>query len=155
MNPKTLQARWQVGAILPEDVPNAAVTLLESGADTPALRVLAGLRSPTRWDLLPWIERYFREAGLGQLSDGDARWQLAYDTAREIVAGTVTPLDGATALWHLANDLELPEPLRYFVYLAADYGEGPEDPATEAAWFDAKIVETAKELLVSEGAPRL
>ena len=150
MNPKSLQARWQVRAILPEDVPNAAVTLLESGADTPALRVLAGLHSATWWELHPWIERYFREAALGQMSDDEARWQLAYDTAREIVAGTITPLAGATALWHLCNDLGRPEPLRHFVYLAADYGEGPEDLATEAAWFDTKIVDTAKELLASE-----
>jgi hypothetical protein len=48
---------------------------------------------------------------------------------------------------YLAHELDMPKPLRYFIYLAADYGEGPGDPATEEAWFDARIRESAQELI--------
>ena len=150
MNARSLQARWQLGELLPEDVPGLAAALLVEGVDTPALRVVAGLQSPSRSDLQPWLERYFDEAGLPRITDDDARWRVAYDTARDIVAGSIAPRDGARLMWELCTDLGWPESLRYFVYLAADYGEGPKDPVTEAAWFDAAIVRTAGELLATE-----
>ena len=149
MDPHDLQARWQLHEILPEDVPAAARALLEAGFDTPSLRVLAGLTSPTSADLHPWIDRYFSEAGLPTITDDEARWRHVRGTAHGIVTGAITPREGATVLWHLCTDLGLPESLHRFVYLAADYGEGPEDSDTEAAWFDAEIIKGARELLAT------
>ncbi|HEU5185599.1 MAG TPA: hypothetical protein VFU01_13590 [Gemmatimonadaceae bacterium] len=53
---------------------------------------------------------------------------------------------GGSPAPQICAPLGTPEPLRYFVYLAADYGEGPGSPEHEAAWFDARIRETAQEL---------
>lgn len=50
-------------------------------------------------------------------------------------------------LWDIASELDLPEALRYFVYLAADYGEGPRSPEQEATWFGTTIIETARKML--------
>jgi hypothetical protein len=149
MEPTLFQAQWQLGELAPHEVPGAAVELLVAGHDTPALRVISAFDAPSHWEIRPWVERYLTEAQLPPITDDAARWRLAYQAAEEIVAGTVTPLEGATRLWRLCNALDMPKSLRYFVYLAADYGEGPRKPAAEAAWFDERIIETARELLAS------
>jgi hypothetical protein len=145
-----LQAKWQLNLLRSDDIPELATQILETGLESPALIELAGLISPDRWEVTPLIEEAFSQASLRPISNEAAQWRLAYETAREIVDGRVMPLEGAVTLWSLANDLQLPEALRYFVYLAADYGEGPRDPENQRAWFDAKIVESARELLRME-----
>lgn len=142
-----LQSHWRVGSIRAEDLHKAATELLEAGIESPALVRLAGMMGASSADVEPVVEEVFREGGLAPVDDRTARWRVAYETARQIVSSEVSPLKGATQLWYLANDLDLPKPLRSFVYLAADYGEGPEDQATEKKWFDDRIVETAQELL--------
>jgi hypothetical protein len=142
-----LQSRWKVGSIRPEDLHNAATELLDAGIESPALVRLAGMMGASSADVEPIMEEVFQEGGLAPVDDRTARWRIAYETARQIVSKEVSPLNGATQLWHLASDLDLPKPLRYFVYLAADYGEGPKDPATEKKWFDERIIEAAQELL--------
>jgi hypothetical protein len=141
------QAKWQLGLLRSDEVPAGATALLAAGDESPALIELAGLTLPDHWDVAPLVQRAFEEAGLATISDNVARWRLVYQTAREIIDRRVTPLAGATTLWHLASDLGLPEEISYFVYLAADYGEGPGDPETECAWFDARILETAATVL--------
>jgi hypothetical protein len=147
MDPEVLQAQWKLGRIRSKDVHIAATQLLESGVDSPAVVRLAGMVGATSWEIDPVIEEAFAEGGLPPVEERTARWRLAYETARQLVAGELSPRDGAMTLWQLATELDMPEPLRNFVYLAADYGEGPGDRATEEAWFDARILETAQEVL--------
>lgn len=147
MNLGVLQAQWKLGRIRSEDIHIAAARLLEGGVDSPALVRLAGMIGATSWEIGRVIEEAFAEGGLPPVDERAARWRLAYETARQLVAGDLSPREGAATMWQLATELELPKPLRYFVYLAADYGEGPGDRATEEAWFDARILETAQELL--------
>jgi hypothetical protein len=147
MDIEILQAQWKLGFIKPEQVHISATELLIAGVESPSMVRLAGMIGGTYWDIQPAIDQVFAEAGLAPVDERTARWRLAYEVARQIVAAELTPLDGASRLWGLATDLGLPKPLRYFVYLAADYGEGPNDRATEEAWFDARILETAQELL--------
>ena len=159
MSLRTLQARWTLDRIAPERVHEAATDLLCAGVETPAVVELAGMYHATYFQVGPVLERAVAEAGLGPMTREQALWRLAYEAARRIAGGAVTPLDGAAALWRLCNDLDMPVPLRYFVYLAADYGEGPGDRAAEEAWFDARIRETATDLLAAmppdgESAPR-
>lgn len=150
MNLRILQAKWTLGEIRPEEVRAAAADIVQSGAATPAVMRLAEMSDATVADVERELAAAFTESGLPPIDERAARWRLAYDTARQILANEVAPLDGATTLWHLASALELPKPLRYFVYLAADYGEGPGDRDTEAAWYDARIRETARQLLALE-----
>jgi hypothetical protein len=146
MDLSIFQARWQLGDIRPDEVHEVATALLVDGLESPTIVQLAGMRHAGFWQVAPVIDRVFRENGLDPISDDEARWRLAYECARQITAGDLEPRTGATRLWTLANELNLPEPLRYFVYLAADYGEGPSGPA----WFDARIRETAQELLAQQ-----
>lgn len=143
------QALWQLGDVPPERAHVEATALLEAGIDSPALVELAGAVTATNSaDLDPIVRRAFNELRLPPMSESEARWVVAFEVARQIAASEVEPLEGACQLWVLATDLGLPgQPINYFVYLAADHGEGPRPPAEEKAWFDAKIVETAHELL--------
>ena len=147
MDLRTLQARWRLEMIAPEEMPDFATRLLELGADSPALVELAGLLRPTFWEVSPVVERLFEEAQMSPISREEALWRIAYSAAREILDGTVTPRSGAGVLWKICSALGMPESLRYFVYLAAEYGEGPRSPEIEAAWFDARIRERAQELI--------
>ena len=147
MDLRTLQARWRLGMIRSDELPELATELLTGGIDSPAIVELAGLLRPTFWEASPVVERAFREGQLAPVSREEALWRIAYATARDILDGEVTPREGATTLWYICTDLDMPEPLRYFVYLGADYGEGPREPEEQAAWFDERIRETAQELI--------
>ena len=147
MDLSILQSRWKVGSLRVEDVHVAATELLQIGIESPALIRLAGMMEASSSEVEPVLEEAFREGGLDPVDERTARWRLAYETARQIVARELSPFEGATRLWHLATELGLPKPLRYFVYLAADYAEGPGDRATEEEWFDARIIEAAEKLL--------
>jgi hypothetical protein len=139
------QASWVLEELEPERVHEAATELLARGIESPSLIRLAGmLDAGFRDELAPIVDAAFGELGLGKMPEKEARWILAFDVADQIVGGRIEPLAGAKKLWVIATDLGLPgQPLNYFVYLAADYGEGP----SGESWFDEKIVETAHELL--------
>lgn len=149
MDLRTIQARWKLERLTTDQLPELATRLLAEGVESPGLIELAGLVRPTYWEAAPVLTRVFEEGVLPPIDRPTALWRLAYGTAREIVDGEIVPREGAATLWDIANELDLPEALRYFVYLAADYGEGPLPPEEEAKWFDAKIVETARELLAA------
>jgi hypothetical protein len=160
MDLRTLQAQWTLEMVPPEQMPDHATDLLVRGIESPAVIELAGMVRPSFWEVSPVVERAFREAGLPALSREEALWRVAYATARSILDDLTAPREGATLLWQICNELDMPEPLRYFVYLAADYGEGPGTPEEEAAWFDTRIRETAQELLTAmpadgESPPRV
>jgi len=147
MNIEVLQAQWTLRRIRAEDVHVITTQLLDASPTSKSLARLAGMIGAPYWEIAPILESVFAEAHLAPVDENTARWRLAYETARQITAEEVTPLDGATSLSYLASELGLPDPLRHFVYLAADYGEGPEDRSTEETWFDTQIRETANELL--------
>jgi hypothetical protein len=154
MDLRLFQARWQLEDIPPERVHEEATLLLQSGLESPSLIELAGtMGASSRGEIEPVVLKALTELDAAEISDAHARWVLAFDVARKIVEGTITPETGATKLWGLASDLGLPgQPLNYFVYLGADYGDGPLWSADDTAWFDARIRETASELLDQEEA---
>jgi hypothetical protein len=147
MDASAFQARWELQDLPSEDLPAVAAQLLQAGIESPDVVELAGMTRPIRSEAAPVVARALAELGLPPMDRTAALWRLAYEYARRIADSEIPPRDGAGALWGICNDLGLPEALRYFVYLAADYGEGPDDPQTEAAWFDAKITECARDLL--------
>jgi hypothetical protein len=149
MQLRLFQAKWQLGDLSPEKVHEEATRLLEAGLESPALITLAGaIEASSRGELDSLISTALTELGAAPMSDTDARWTLVFDTAERLVAKDEVPEHGARKLWDLATDLEWPgQPLDYFGYLGADYGDGPMWSVEDAAWFDARILETAQELL--------
>ncbi len=96
---RLIQARWVLGHITSDQVPGIAVAALLAGFDTPTLRVLAGESSPIMSEVEPQMERAFAELGLESLEREAAGEVIARSWARSIVAGDVTPYEGAKAIW--------------------------------------------------------
>ena len=138
---------WATGVLPAERLHEVATELLVVGVESPALVELAGRYDATRPEVDALVEQAVAEAGLAPIARHAALWRIAYVAAEQVRDGRSTPLEGATLLWQCATELDLPEALRTFVYLAADYGEGPSDPRAEAAWFDAQIRASVEELL--------
>jgi hypothetical protein len=136
------QAKWQLGFIMPEQVPAAATAMLHAGIEGDSLAVLAGLVNPSRLEVEPLIGRFLVEVGSVRITDADARWLLVRAGVEAIAAGTLAPRTGADQIAFLCRDLGMPELLRYFVYLSADYD--PDD-----SWFDDRIQATAADVLAA------
>jgi hypothetical protein len=136
------QAKWQLGFLPPARVPLAATQLLEAGIEGGSLVMLAGLTGPSRAEVAPYVRRFLVECGAPPMSDDEARWLLVRAGVAAITAGTLTPREGAAQLAYLCRALGLPEQLRDFMYLSADY-----DPRD--SWFDDRIRETAADVETS------
>ncbi|MGH9637388.1 MAG: hypothetical protein ACRD72_21350 [Candidatus Angelobacter sp.] len=68
IDPELLQARWVLGGIRSDDLPDLAVSALQQGLDGTALRQLAGLVRPTLADLEDLPQRAFIDMGLTLMS---------------------------------------------------------------------------------------
>ncbi len=63
-NPDLVQARWILGGLTPEDLVSQALWALQQDFSGISLQQIAGLVSPTVWDLGTLPERAFAEMGL-------------------------------------------------------------------------------------------
>jgi hypothetical protein len=72
IDPQLLQARWVLGGIRSDDLPDLAVSALQQGFDGTALRQLAGLVRPTLADLEDLPQRAFVDMGLTPMSKDQA-----------------------------------------------------------------------------------
>lgn len=72
IDPQLLQARWILGGVRPESLPDLAVMALEQGFDGPALQQLAGLVRPTMADLESLPQRAFADMGLKPIDKDQA-----------------------------------------------------------------------------------
>ena len=134
------QAKWQLGFLRPEEVPEAASSMLLAGVQGETLAVLAGLINPSRAEIEPLVRRFLTEVAVEPITDGEARWLLVRAGLEAITAGTLAPRTGAAQLAFICGELGMPEVLRHFVYLSADYD--PDD-----AWFDEQIRSSAADAL--------
>ncbi|MEU8543930.1 hypothetical protein AB0C52_28725 [Streptomyces sp. NPDC048717] len=92
--------RHQAEGIPAEDLPMIAAEALAAGADTPALRELAGLpRRADPRDIRDVFEQALREAGIGLPEPGLARRHALRRAAARLVAGAIEPVDLATQEW--------------------------------------------------------
>jgi hypothetical protein len=133
MQPKPMQlavAKWVLGLLPSESLPEIAATVLENGLDTPALRQLAGELRPTMRDAGPIFQKAVVELGITLPSKPDAGLIVAREYATEISEGITTPYEGARRIWREIQ-LEVEE-LKHqfdpFVYWASER-EDADDPA--------------------------
>jgi hypothetical protein len=143
---RRIAARYRLGELPGEELPDIAIDLLNEGHDAQALRVLAGLDRPTLRDAGDLFESVLGELGVS-LPDLRAAKLLTLEYyLHQIVAGEVDTGNGAYAVWWLADDLfehgEL-EAWIPFVGLASEYEDHPPLRAELAA----EIVALAREAL--------
>jgi hypothetical protein len=93
MQPKQMRlevvvARWILGLVPSEELPDIAVHALEVGLDTPALRQLAGELRPIMRDAGPIFEKVLVELGTRLPTKSEAGLIVAREYATEITEGS-------------------------------------------------------------------
>lgn len=89
-----LQAAWSLEELEAEHVPDLAVRLLQQGHDSHSVRVLAGLDSPTYWDVIDPLEQLMRELKRERLPAPQAARLVAYDVIVRVEQGEVSLREG-------------------------------------------------------------
>jgi hypothetical protein len=145
MGPTALRALWQTGQLNPEDLPEVAAELLISGADSQALRELAGLARPTRDDAEPVLARVLRDLGAPALQQDVACRVAARATAARALAGAISPHDAAVALAALCAACDWPPDLGWFVAALYEWVDVPHERPQIAV----QILEECQKLLAA------
>ena len=146
MDLRSVAARYRLGELPGEQLPDIAIALMQEGFDSQALRELAGLDRPTLRDAGHLFERVLEERGQPVPDVRSAKLSLLEYVLERIVHGDIDPCSGAYAVWSLASELfsdqQLDEWVR-FVGLASEY----EDYAPARDQLGHRIVALAQETL--------
>jgi hypothetical protein len=117
-------ARWVLGRIPSEALPQIAADLLEAGRDTRSLRRLAGEMQPTLGETGPLFEEVLDELGIAVPDRSRAGLVLAKAYAVQIIEGSLSAYDGARHIWGIQLEVEgLTLELGPFVYWASEWDE--------------------------------
>lgn len=110
-----------------ESLPGLATDALVRGVDSPSLRELAGTPERAHEDARDLFITACHELGIAIPTPDQARWSLAYEWAQAIVAGELTPIDGARRIWWQAwEHLGRPNDLTPFVAFASEWEDDPD-----------------------------
>jgi hypothetical protein len=146
MDLRRVAARYRLGELPGEELPDIAIALMEEGCDSQAPRELAGLDRPTLRDAGDLFERMLGEQGLILPDERSAKLLMLDYVLERIGRGEVDPCRGAYGVWSLASDLfdgeQLDEWVR-FVGLASEY----EDYAPARHELGTRIVQLSAERL--------
>lgn len=112
------------GDLTPDDMPTWAATALTQGYDSPSLRELAGVQDEPR-TVRDLFTAALAELGAPHLTEQQALWVLVHTHARSIVAGLISPEEGAELIWELSGPLGLPDDLLRMVGEATDWRFAP------------------------------
>jgi hypothetical protein len=106
---------WQLGMLLPEDVPRVACQALQSGLDGEVVRLVAGLHEPTSRDIEDTVDlaQFWRQLGLQPLDAHEAADWIAVRCCKQILEGQITPIDGTNELWDLYVNLGYPNEIKW------------------------------------------
>ena len=102
---RTVAARYRLGELSGEELPDIAIALMNDGFDSQALRELAGLDRPTHRDADELFERVLEERGVVVPDQRSAQRLMLEYLLESIVRGDVDPGDGAYNVWGLVGDL--------------------------------------------------
>jgi hypothetical protein len=121
-SPDILAARWRLGLVTGEELPDLATDLLLSGTESPAVVALAGESGTTLRDAGRLFERVLADLGCARLDECGAGRILARDWAERIVRGELDPYEGASQIWRVSYyACNEPSDLVPFVGLASQY----------------------------------
>lgn len=144
-------ARWVLGELAPELVPELAVQAVQAGCEAPSVVLLAGQHAPTEREIEDELVGVFRETGLTPPTEMQALKVIVDECASRIVSGSVAPLAGARELWQRApsstRDFAVWEQLRPFIGYASEWEDHEEGRST----YEAGIVASAQALLDAGG----
>ncbi|GAA4657446.1 hypothetical protein [Kineococcus glutinatus] len=128
---RRVRARVLLGELDVEVMPAWAVQALQAGLDSPALLKLASM-GPGELTCVPAVvTAALQELGAPNLTEQQARWELAYAWAEAMLTGELTPYEAAHRIWQDAwHPLDCPEQLSVFASEASEWEDNPEHRST-------------------------
>ena len=161
MNPQVIAARWALGRIYSEQLPQIALQWLEDGFDSPTLRILAGETNPIMSEVGPIFERVLEELNIAVPTSAEYVLHLVREVAQNIVEAKITPYDGASRLYDLHSayadnsDSNFSGAIGYLSIEYEDFSElytrnyhGEEHCQRVRDELDAKIIAEARQLII-------
>jgi len=139
-----LLEKYALGEMLVDDLPCVADTAIESGYEAEALYELAGARGRDPEELRCMLQRALDELDIKMPTPAQAALSNARSIAAAILAGDVSPYEGARQIWAdvYTRFPELKQ-LRVFVGCASEY----EDNETHRDEYSRRIVEESTNVL--------
>jgi len=120
-----------------------ALEALEDGLDSPSLRMLSACEGCDRDYLRNLLRKAMQELGISMPNQEEACFRSALDVCRDIVAGRVTPYEGARTIWWKITPYCEDQRLLIFVGLASEY----EDCEQFRDAYAMDIVDQARKLI--------
>ena len=126
MDVERIAAKYALGDLPLEHLPDVAADALEAGYDPPSLRRLAGSHGGDREEMRRTFEKTLRELGVRIPSQQEAVLSVARDIAQSVLEGQIAPSEAAKRIWwDLYVRFGQPEQLRPFVGFASEYEDRP------------------------------
>jgi hypothetical protein len=157
METEIAAAHWSLGYLRSEQLPQIALTWLQAGFDSPAMRILAGESKPIMSEVGPLFERVLADLSIQVPSQPVAAMRLARNIAQAILSGCKPPYAGAKEIWSLSLDCEEANLPSVFGGLASEYEDfenyqhlkyyGEEHCKRVLKETESQIVEEARKLL--------
>jgi hypothetical protein len=146
-NIERIAARWVLGLISGADLSAIATQALVDGHDGSALRELAGTTDTTLRDSTGLFEQALNELHAPRPSRKEAAFILARFYAAGILDGSLSPYQGAKAIWTKLSYEIRPDDhtLDAFIYWADEFEET--DEPQRRSLCEAAIIEGAHELV--------
>jgi hypothetical protein len=155
-SPQLVHARWVLGQLPSEEVPQLAQTALANGYDGKYTRRIAGLINPNSGDLQPLMKGFLSELGIERtLSIAEAGWSLARFIAEAITQHRIAPYEGARFIGkNIVNEIWPNEqhPLLIFEGEASEYedcGSYSDDIEKTRRTIEHSIIKDARKLLAT------
>lgn len=143
-----LLARTQFGTGSGSDVVDWAVDALVAAWDSPSLEVLAGLdKPPNEFEVDRYVERALSEMGVEMPRGPQVVHLYAVAIAGDILAGTISPYDGAREMFRVCVATNYPEELRAWVGLEDEYELARDGVYGNVDDTERKIREAARSLV--------
>jgi hypothetical protein len=120
---RTARLRLSIGRLPREELPGVAARALLDGADSPSLRVLAGLVGVELERAPGLLARALDELGMPVPSERDGWLGLAVEAAAELLAGDLEPAEAAGIVWEAWLALDAPEALAPLARLSAAWDD--------------------------------
>lgn len=87
-------AKVSLRLLLSTELPRVAVDAMEDGCESPSLQILAGLTAIQADEAWEFFDRTLTELNIPMPNKRKAAERLAFEAAKSILDGTVTPYEG-------------------------------------------------------------
>jgi hypothetical protein len=148
LDPVLIASRWTCGDLLPENIPQIAIELIEAGHEEPSVyRIAAEDKVYSRDQVETLVQRMFFALRVPYpMSQEDARQTVARQIAREVIAGLKDPWSAAAQLDRVVPHWETKDENIWAIYGIAD--EADWDPGDErnSATLEPQLIEAFEKL---------